>query len=203
MTMNNNPGDPVRSGAAAAVPDPNMPAPQTAIVRIHLADLGPADHAPTADAGAVLSLLDAYARDPLGDGRPLTVEVRACLIPALRQVPGALVLLARAAEEPVGVAVCFTGFSTFRARGLLNIHDLAVLPAWRGRGIGRRLLDTVVAIARQRGYCKATLEVRADNASARALYAGLGFGAGASGAADGAVMDIAPKQYLFLERRLD
>ena len=146
------------------------------------------------DATAVLLLLDGYAADPMGAGQALEAETRACLVPALRVLPGAYVLLAWAGERPVGVAVCLVGFSTFRARGLFNVHDLAVLPSWRRRGVGRRLLLAVEAEARCRGYCKVTLEVRADNAPALALYRGLGYGAGVG--AD------APAQYLFMERRL-
>lgn len=44
-----------------------------------------------------------------------------------------LVLLAFVEDEPVGVAVCFFELSTFKTRPLLNIHDLAVLPQYRGR----------------------------------------------------------------------
>ena len=158
-------------------------------IHIRPADLELPDHA-----AALLLLLDAYASDPMGDGRGLSAETRACLIPALRRVPGAFVVLAFAGEDPVGVAVCFAGFSTFRARGLFNVHDLAVLPRWRGQGIGRRLLRAVEAEARGRGYCKITLEVRADNGAAMALYRRLGYGAGVS-AGDAA-------QYIFMERRL-
>lgn len=158
-------------------------------IHIYPADLDLPDHA-----AALLLLLDAYASDPMGDGRGLSAETRACLIPALRRVPGAFIVLAFADEDPVGVAVCFAGFSTFRARGLFNVHDLAVLPRWRGQGIGRRLLRAVEAEARARGYCKITLEVRADNGAAMALYRRLGYGAGVS-AGDAA-------QYLFMERRL-
>ena len=154
----------------------------------------PADLELPGHAAALLLLLDAYASDPMGDGRGLSAEARACLIPALRRVPRAFVVLAFADEDPVGVAVCFAGFSTFRARGLFNVHDLAVLPRWRGQGIGRRLLRAVEAEARARGYCKITLEVRADNGAAMALYRRLGYGAGVS-AGDAA-------QYLFMERRL-
>ncbi len=158
-------------------------------IRIHRADLSE-----PADAAAVVELLDAYAADPMGAGVPLPAASRRELVPGLRAVPGATVLLARVDEEPVGVAVCFTGFSTFRARRLTNVHDLAVLARWRGQGIGRRLLAAVQDLARERGHCKVTLEVRADNAAARALYRSLGFGAGES--------DGQAAQYLFLEKRL-
>ena len=159
------------------------------MISIRPADLWQPDHA-----AALLLLLNAYAADPMGDGRGLSAETRACLIPALRRVPDAFVLLAFAEDQPVGVAVCLAGFSTFRARGLFNVHDLAVLPPWRGQGIGRRLLCAVEAEARARGYCKITLEVRADNGAAMALYRRLGYGAGVSAGK--------ATPYLFLERRL-
>jgi len=101
----------------------------------------------------MVALLNGYAADPMGGNAPLPAAVRARLAPALSELPGALVLLARAGRTPVGVAVCFIGFSTFRARPLTNVHDLAVAPGWRGRGIGRRLLDEVVAAARAQGHC--------------------------------------------------
>jgi ribosomal protein S18 acetylase RimI-like enzyme len=74
----------------------------------------------------------------------------------------------------VGVAVCFLSFCTFEARRLINVHDLAVAPGHRRRGVGRRLLEAVEAGARELGCCRITLEVREDNAPARALYARFG-----------------------------
>jgi hypothetical protein len=65
---------------------------------------------------AILQLINAYARDPMGDGRDLPATVRDRLISGLRQHPTALVLLAFDDATPVGVAVCFVGFSTFAAR---------------------------------------------------------------------------------------
>jgi ribosomal protein S18 acetylase RimI-like enzyme len=129
---------------------------------------------------AIVQLINAYARDPMGDGRDLPATVRDRLIPGLRQHPAALVLLAFDDATPVGVAVCFVGFSTFLARPLLNIHDLAVVPEHRGRGIGRLLLEGVEAKGRELGCCKLTLEVREDNHRAQRLYQRFGFGATSS-----------------------
>jgi ribosomal protein S18 acetylase RimI-like enzyme len=128
-----------------------------------------------ADARALLEILDSYARDPMGGGEPLSAEVRERLVPALCELPQRLVLLAFVEERPIGLAICFHGFSTFAARPLLNVHDLAVLPEYRGRGGGRALLEAATAHARKRGCAKVTLEVREDNARARALYASCGF----------------------------
>jgi ribosomal protein S18 acetylase RimI-like enzyme len=128
-----------------------------------------------ADAAAVELVLDSYASDPAGGGTPLTREVRERLVPALRAHPTTLVLLAFVGLEPVGIAVGFFGLSTFQARPLLNIHDLAVVPAYRGKGVGRALLREAESRARGRDCCKLTLEVQDANARARGLYASFGF----------------------------
>jgi ribosomal protein S18 acetylase RimI-like enzyme len=125
---------------------------------------------------AILHLVNAYARDPMGDGRDLPAAVRDRLISGLQQHPTSLVFLAFDEATPVGIAVCFVGFSTFAARPLINIHDLAVIPDYRGRGIGRLLLERVEVKGRDLGCCKLTLEVREDNHRAQQLYRNVGFG---------------------------
>ncbi|HWU68165.1 MAG TPA: GNAT family N-acetyltransferase [Stenotrophobium sp.] len=51
-----------------------------------------------------------------------------------------------------------------------RIYSVVVDPVARGRGIAQRLLRAAEATARKRGIAAITLEVRADNAAARALY---------------------------------
>lgn len=138
-------------------------------------DIVEADLERAEDQRAIVMLTDAYARDPMGDGAPLADDVRRTLIAGLRRHPTTIVLLARARAEPVGIATCFLGFSTFAARPLLNIHDLTVLPAYRGRGIGRLLLEVVERKARALGCCKLTLEVAERNDVARHVYERAGF----------------------------
>jgi GNAT superfamily N-acetyltransferase len=139
-------------------------------VRIAEAELENPQHA-----AAILAVLDSYASDPIGGGRPLSAEVREQLLPGLRRHPTSVVLLAFDGDEPVGIATCFFGFSTFAARPLLNVHDLAVVPSRRGDGIGSALLAAAEARARAAGCCKLTLEVQDDNHRARAVYARFGF----------------------------
>ena len=50
-----------------------------------------------------------------------------------------------------------------------------VLPEARRHGVGRALLDAVVAETRRRGLGSVVLEVAADNEAARRLYADRGF----------------------------
>jgi ribosomal protein S18 acetylase RimI-like enzyme len=134
-----------------------------------------ADLRSLADQQAVRSVLNAYAADPMGGGEPLAEDVMERLIPGLRAHPTALVMLAFADDQAVGIAVWFMGFSTFTARPLINVHDLAVIPPQRGRGVGRALLRAVEQEARQLGCGKITLEVRHDNAVAQGLYRAEGF----------------------------
>jgi ribosomal protein S18 acetylase RimI-like enzyme len=127
------------------------------------------------DADALFEILDAYARGPGGQNAPLGAEARAALVPGLRAYPQTFALLAYVDGRPVGAAVCFFGFSTFAGRPFLNVHDLAVLPAHRGRGLGRALLDEAERRARARDCCKLTLEVHDTNTGAKKLYREFGF----------------------------
>jgi ribosomal protein S18 acetylase RimI-like enzyme len=141
-------------------------------------DIRRADLADPGHQAAVADLLDMYCRDEFGDGRPLSAAARANLIPGLVQHGGARVFLAYEGDAAIGLAICLVGFSSFRAQPLLNIHDIAVRPAARGRGVGRRLLAAIEQDARDLGCCKVTLEVRADNRRAKGLYEDAGFRAG-------------------------
>jgi ribosomal-protein-alanine N-acetyltransferase len=57
----------------------------------------------------------------------------------------------------------------------MHINNLAVLPEYRGRGLGTRLLDFILREASREGARWATLEVRRSNEGARRLYARMGF----------------------------
>jgi ribosomal protein S18 acetylase RimI-like enzyme len=128
-----------------------------------------------ADAAALVAVLDSYASDPRGGSTPLSAEVKARLIPGLAAHPTTRVWLAFDAGQAIGLCVGFMGFSTFRARPLINIHDLAVVPGRRGGGVGRALLTAAEHYARAAGCCKLTLEVQDDNHPARLLYERFGF----------------------------
>lgn len=56
-----------------------------------------------------------------------------------------------------------------------QIANVAVLPAYRARGIGRALMDAALAFISSRGGTWGILQVRADNQPARGLYERLGF----------------------------
>src|SRR5262245_19925082 len=143
---------------------------------------------------ANIHLVDGYSRAPMGGGKALPEEVHMGLIPGLQRHPTTLVFLAWHSTTPVGIAICFIGFSTFLARPLINIHDVAVLPTYRSQGVGRRLLEQVAAKGKALGCCKLTLEVRADNYPAQRLYEAVG--------SDNAASYGGAVQVWFLEKRL-
>jgi [ribosomal protein S18]-alanine N-acetyltransferase len=57
----------------------------------------------------------------------------------------------------------------------VDIHNIAVHPDFRRQGIGRLLLEQVVAAARRQERLRVTLDVRFSNASAQNLYRSFGF----------------------------
>ena len=56
-----------------------------------------------------------------------------------------------------------------------HITKIAVLEAYRGRGIGKQLTRALLQYLSNLGACYATLEVRVGNIRAQNLYKGLGF----------------------------
>jgi ribosomal-protein-alanine N-acetyltransferase len=57
----------------------------------------------------------------------------------------------------------------------VHIHNIAVVPEFRRKGIGRELLEYAEAAGRKKGADCALLEVRVDNAPALAMYGRLGY----------------------------
>ena len=78
-----------------------------------------------------------------------------------------------AAEGPGGELLGWAGVMV--VAGTAEILTVGVVPAARRRGIGRRLLTALLAEATARRAGEVFLEVRIDNAAARALYASEGF----------------------------
>lgn len=134
-----------------------------------------ADYRDASDAAAIIELMQAYARDPMGGAEPLSRYAVEHLVPGLASIPGAFTLLALDGEEAVGLVTCFEGFSTFKCKPLLNIHDVIVLQSHRGRGVVGMMLQEVERIARERDCCKLTLEVLEGNQAARRAYERAGF----------------------------
>ena len=88
----------------------------------------------------------------------------------LRRPDVCFIYILRTPEEPVA------GFCAFwRVAEQIHINNLAVRPELRGRGLGTRLLQGVIAGAARMGATQATLEVRRSNTAALRLYEQAGF----------------------------
>lgn len=124
---------------------------------------------------AIGQLLNAYIADNMGGGSPLNELEQLRLVDGLNQHPTSIVLLAQVDNVFCGLLIAFENFSTFTVSPMLNIHDLVVLPVYRGKGIGRRLLQATIEIGKSRNCSRITLEVRNDNTIAQHLYRDMGF----------------------------
>lgn len=153
------------------------------------------DPADPLHAQAMLMLLDEYAAGPTGRGYGLEPQARERLPAMLAARPHYWGCLAFVDGEPAGFANCFETVSTFLARPLLNIHDIAVSPRFQRRGVGAALLAAVEAAARERGCCKLTLEVLEGNHGARRVYERAGF--------VGYELDPRMGRAAFMEKKLD
>jgi carbonic anhydrase len=77
------------------------------------------------------------------------------------------------AEDDAGLLGC-VGLRPFSA-GVCEMKRLYVLPAGRGRGVGRALVEGIIAQARRRSYRRMLLDTLPTMSEARTLYASLGF----------------------------
>lgn len=152
------------------------------------------NYADPAHMTALLTLLDGYARDPMGGGKPLSDFVMQNLPKALAERPNLFSVLAFDGTLPVGLVNCVEGFSTFACQPLVNVHDVVVAASHRGQGIAEKMLNHVEAMARSRGACKLTLEVLSGNHSAQKLYRRVGF--------DNYQLDPDTGQALFMQKWL-
>lgn len=111
----------------------------------------------------------------MGGGTELTSFVKDNLIAGLNGRPGVHIILIFVNDKPAALANCFEGFSTFVCKPLLNIHDFAVAPEFRRRGLAKKLMMKIESVARSLDCCKITLEVLEGNKVAQAAYKACGF----------------------------
>jgi len=125
------------------------------------------------DAGTVISLLAAQLDE---HAIPLARELLArSVTAALADDSRALILVAREGGHSVGVA--FVSFQSSLERGgrIAWLEELYVLPDRRGAGIGSRLVQATLDVARERGCMSVELEVESSHARAAHLYRRAGF----------------------------
>jgi GNAT superfamily N-acetyltransferase len=88
--------------------------------------------------------------------------------------PVAEAIVAEADGQPVGFALFFTTFSTFRGQPGIYLEDLFVQPHHRGKGVGKRLLAAVASRAVERGCGRLNWSVLDWNEPSIGFYLSLG-----------------------------
>src|SRR4051812_38657488 len=83
-------------------------------------------------------------------------------------------LIAEEDGAPAGFALYFYDYSTWLGRPGLYLEDIFVHPEFRGRGIGKTLLQKVAAIAIEKGCPRMKWEVLDWNTPAIDFYAAMG-----------------------------
>jgi GNAT superfamily N-acetyltransferase len=86
--------------------------------------------------------------------------------------PSAEVLIAET-DRPLGFALFFQNYSTFRASPGIFLEDLFVLPECRGLGVGRALLSGLASVCVERGCERLDWVVLEWNESAIEFYRSL------------------------------
>jgi GNAT superfamily N-acetyltransferase len=126
----------------------------------------------TADLPELMPMLRAYCDfyrvDP-SDDRLLALATALIDNPA-----EGLQLIARDDGTPLGFATIFWTWQTLHAARVGVLNDLFVVPATRGSGTGRALIERCRELCRARGAEKLVWETALDNATAQRLYDGIG-----------------------------
>ncbi|GGW70785.1 GNAT family N-acetyltransferase [Alishewanella tabrizica] len=105
--------------------------------------------ATAADSALILAFIQGLAEyEKLADQ---VVATEQTLLDSLfGEKPAAEVVIAEYAGEPAGFALFFHNYSTFLAQPGLYLEDLFVLPAFRGKGLGKLLLSYLAKLAVER-----------------------------------------------------
>ena len=125
------------------------------------------------DASEVLALMsEFYAEEQLVFDEP---AARRALHELLTHLEIGTVLLLESDGAIHGYAALTFGFSLEFHGRLALLDEFYIVPARRGRGLGRQGLDLIAAWARDTGVATLRLEVNRSNSRARTLYQQAGF----------------------------
>lgn len=123
----------------------------------------------------VLSLLNDYMEDEMGVSKSMPKELGPKIIEGLKRHSAYLGFFVCVDGQFAALANCNLNYSTWQAEFLINIHDFIVAPNFRKQGVGEYLLNEIESYAKEKGYCKLSLEVRHDNLKAQNLYKKVGY----------------------------
>jgi ribosomal protein S18 acetylase RimI-like enzyme len=117
--------------------------------------------------------------DPLRFLAPsgLTPDRYASFLGSQLDKPDVVLLVAESHEDPIGYAYAgIEDYDWMSLRGPAGvIYDVVVDPGYRGRGVGRLLLDATLSHLKSRGAPRVVLSTAVQNAPAQRLFERMGF----------------------------
>jgi ribosomal protein S18 acetylase RimI-like enzyme len=126
------------------------------------------------DAAAIQAMLVGLAND-MGTPGAAKSTVETIEAHGFGEAPDFRVVIAEAKGRPIGLALYFPEFSTWRGKRGVFIQDLYVDAAYRSSRVGERLVDAVAVRGAARGAVYVKLAVDAANDKAARFYERLGF----------------------------
>lgn len=130
------------------------------------------------DAPRLAPLVAALAREE--GTKPVEYDRLTAIIRRLIETAASDFLLATLDDQPVGCLQISWRLSTWHGAPYAYLEDVYVVPPWRSRGIGRRLLGEATVQAGVKGADQLMLDVRMENTTARRLYEHIGFNTSSS-----------------------
>ena len=127
------------------------------------------------DLDAIVSLMGQLQEVTTLDGPVDPASVKSSYESMLRSRGMYRNYLAVEGQEVVGLVSLVLYKTLLHAGGTALINELVVAEAARGRGIGRRLVRRVMAVARELGMDEIEVGTEIDNLTARRFYRAVGF----------------------------
>jgi ribosomal protein S18 acetylase RimI-like enzyme len=128
------------------------------------------------DAAGIVAVFTVIAAERVHSAieSPWTIEQERRYLEALSQ-RGVIHVAVDGSGEIVGLQILDLWSSTLTSMAHVGQLGTFLLPAWRGRGLGRSLWSVTLPFARAAGYRKLVIQVRGSNTRAQAFYRALGF----------------------------
>ncbi len=121
-------------------------------------------------------ILRLYAQPDLDDGKVLSVSEAECIFERMTRYPDYTIYVAVCDGQIVGTfALLVMDNLGHLGTPSAVIDDVAVDPAWQGRGVGNMMINYALEAARQKGCYKAALSSNLKRERAHAFYESLGF----------------------------
>jgi len=124
------------------------------------------------DAGTAARLLHDF-NEEFGEPTPGIEALRGRVVRLLGEGSGAVLLLV--GGGPDGIALVRFRGGLWSEGPETYLQELYVVPARRGNGLGRALLEATIALAREAGSSGVELNTGETDAAARSLYESAGF----------------------------